>query len=286
MRQTMSNNNNFSPLPFYGDIKHQNHRKTYSQGIIYQLITQQRMILPFQIVRESRHNKQITNVLLMHINGSEVSNITRAMLDNGLCIKSFDEYDIIIYNGTLPIVVNMPIGMYYLRMTDGVETWYSEVFNAVDDVRHLLKLEYWNDGNISYGDGEIDFTHPYRGVFYFSSVLCKPTYEMEEEGEVRDGIMFIEKQVSKKTHIFNILVPEYICDALRVMQLCDNVVVSYDGKKYSARNTLISLTWESVTLASVDIEFEDSTIIKKIPSYRLMSDVKSFSNDFDTNSFM
>lgn len=282
----MSNNNNFSPLPFYGDIKYQNHRKTYSQGAIYQLITPQRMMLPFQIVRKKRANKRITNVLLMHINGSKLADITRVMLDNGLRIKIFDDYDIIIYNGTLPIVVNMPIGMYYLQMTDGVQTWYSEVFNAVDDVTNLLKLEYWNDGNISYGDGEIDFTHPYRGVFYFSSVLCKPTYEIEEEGEERGGVMFIEKQVSKKIHIFNVLVPEYVCDALRVMQLCDNVVVSYDGRKYSAKNTLISPTWESATIASVDIEFEDDTIIKKIPGCKLTSEGKSFSNDFDVNSFM
>ena len=44
-----NNNNNYSVLPFYTDIKEQNHRKPYAFGEVYALFALVNQILPFQI---------------------------------------------------------------------------------------------------------------------------------------------------------------------------------------------------------------------------------------------
>ena len=51
----MIQNDNVTVLPFYSDIKFQNHRKTYAFGNIYPLFTPQYTVLPFQIIRQHRN---------------------------------------------------------------------------------------------------------------------------------------------------------------------------------------------------------------------------------------
>ena len=44
--------------------------------------------------------------------------------------------------------------------------------------------------------------------------IGKPEYNFEEESTKRLGYVYVESQVSKKTYMFNTVVPEYICEAL------------------------------------------------------------------------
>ena len=96
-------NNNISPLPFYDNLALQNHRKDYAFGQVYPLITYKNMLLPFQVVLAS--GTAINWVRLYNFNTGAYTTITTSMKENGLVIKSYTNFKLLKYPGTLPIVV-------------------------------------------------------------------------------------------------------------------------------------------------------------------------------------
>ena len=96
--------------------------------------------------------------------------------------------------------------------------------------------------------------------------LGKPEYQFEEEGEDRDGYFFPEKRISEKTYRCTILASEYLCDVMRLIGLSDYVrVTDKYGRKYDCDTFLITPEWQTQgDLASIEIEFETDTVVKKI----------------------
>jgi hypothetical protein len=79
------------------------------------------------------------------------------------------------------------------------------------------------------------------------------------------GYTFIESQVSKKTYRFVALAPEYLCDALRIVRLCNNKVIEAEGRVYRALTFSIDPAWEEQgDLASIECEFEIDSVISNI----------------------
>lgn len=260
-------NNNLSVLPWYTDINFQNHRKWYSFGDIYPLFTPNRTMLPFQIIRPTRNNK-ITNVTMYRKGGEYVGVITQHLKETGLQIKQFASlgYDVIVYPGILPMQLTTKEGIYYCTMTDGVQTWYSEMFTLVNDVSGYTKIQWYDAENMFFDDGAIVYEGvPFKNTLYLCTTIGKPEYQFVEEGEDRDGYFFPEKQISEKTYKFMFLAPEYLCDAMRIIRMSDYVTVESMGQKYDCDTFLITPKWQTQgNLASVETEFECATVIKKI----------------------
>lgn len=285
----MTQNNNFSVLPWYASIDEQNHRKSYAYGQIYPLIALADMLLPFQIMRETRDGFDPT-VTLRYKNGARVADITRHMLDAGLAVAAAASsgYDIITYPAALPLPINQLDGIYYLELNDGTQTWYSEMFTAVQDVRGFLKVEWWDTDNLVFDAGEVDYRNPaFKNYLYLRTELGKPEYEFEEEGEERDGYFFPEKQLSEKTYKCTVLAPEYLCDVMRFIPMADYVVVTDKyGRRYECDTFLITPEWLTQgDLASVEIEFQTDTVVKKIGRGYVAADRGDFNNDFNNDFF-
>lgn len=281
----MTPNNNFSILPFYTDLSKQNHRKDYAFGEVYPLFTPDRKILPFQIIRDTRINN-ISSVLLKTIEGSTVANITSQLISNGLIIKSYSTYgyDIIIYPGSLLITTETPEGRYYLQITDGVETWFSEIFTIVRSVESYLKITYRDSESLIFEGGRIDFSDNFAFNLYLPTQLGRPDYEFEEQVDKRDGYQFVEKQISEKTYKFNFVAPEYLLDAMRIIRMMDNVEITSKGEVYSVDQFLITPKWQSGGyLAGVEAEFQCNTVIKKIGRGYTPIDIGDFNNDFNND---
>jgi len=135
----MTQNNNLSVLPFYNDLKYQHDQKSYAYGKIYPLYVPVNILLPFQIIRQTRSNS-ITQVKLFNNDGSLFLDITSQIVEVGLQIKRFESlgYDVIVNFGLLPMSISMPEGVFYLSLSDGIETWYSEKFTAVNNLsKHI-----------------------------------------------------------------------------------------------------------------------------------------------------
>ncbi len=259
----MTPNNNLSPLPFYDSVNKQNHRKDYAFGEVFCLATPDRKILPFQIQREHRGNS-ITSALLKNVDGTTFLNVLSEMNATGLVVNFYTDYDIVQYPGILTMAITTPEGQYYLQISDGVETWYSDVFTIIRNLDGYLKIEYYDAESLVLDNGLIDYSNSFKFHIYLCTQVGKPEYPFTEQLEERDGYSFIEKQISEKTYRFTFLAPEYLCDAMRIIRMSDYVTIFTRNNEYSADTFLITPEWQDQgDLASVDAEFQCNTIVKK-----------------------
>lgn len=286
----MIQNNNFSVLPWYTSISEQNHRKSYAYGQIYPLFTPANKFLPFQIMRNTRSNG-IASVRIYHKDGTLFADVTQAAKDTGLQVVRFASmgYDVIVYPGIIPMPITQLDGIYYATISDGVQTWYSEMYTVVQDVSGYLKIEWYDIENAVFDAGTIVYQNPqFRNVLYLCTELGKPEYQFEEDGENRDGYFFPEKQISEKTYHCICLAPEYLCDVMRFIRMSDYVTVTDKyGRSYDCDTFLITPKWQTQgDLASVEIEFETATVVKKIGRGYIQASGKGdynsdFNNDFN-----
>lgn len=285
----MTQNNNFSVLPWYLKLDEQNHRKSYSYGDIYPLFTPLGNLLPFQIQRATRENG-IVSAVIYNRNGRPVMDFTDRLQETGLRIVRFPElgYDIIVYPGNINMYLPVEEGMYYAAISDGTDTFYSEIFTWVSNTDGYLKVEWHDEENLVFDAGQIVYENPsFRNVIYLCAELGKPDYYFDEDGETRDGYYFNEKQISEKTYKFNFLAPEYLCDVMRFIRMSDFVTVTDKyGRRYHCDTFLITPKWETQgNLASVECEFQTDTVVKKIGRALHNTATGDYNNDFN-NDFL
>ena len=276
-------NNNISPLPFYDDIALQNHRKDYAFGQIYQLITYRNMLLPFQVVLSS--GTSIGWVRLYNFNTGKFIDITASMKENGLAIKSFADFKLLKYPGTLPITEIKHEGLYYLSINIyNLGAIYSDLFVVTNRVSDYLLIEYSNSYNFELKNGIVDFSDNFTFKCYLNTQVGKPEYDFEEEATERMGYTFIESQVSKKIYKFTFIAPEYLCDALRIVRLCENKQITSKSQVYDLTTFNMEPEWEDQgDLASVKCEFETDTVIANIGGYTPKPMGGDFNSDFNND---
>ena len=276
-------NNNISPLPFYDDIMLQNHRKDYAFGQVYQLITYRNMLLPFQVVLAS--GSEVNQVILYDFNTSKSIDITASMKENGLAIKAYNDFSLLKYPGTLPIVNIIHEGQYYLVISIlGLGSIYSDIFTVTNRIDDYLLIEYSNSYNFELKNGVVDFSDNFKFKCYVNSQVGKPEYDFEEEATERMGYSFIESQVSKKVYKFTFLAPEYLCDALRIVRLCENKKIISKKQVYDLTAFNMEPEWEDQgDLAAVECGFETDTVIANIGGYTPILLGGDFNKDFNTD---
>ena len=278
-------NNNISPLPFYDDISLQNHRKGYAFGQVYPLIIHKNMLLPFQFCVSS--GTSVSEARLYTKGGVLVADILSNLKENGLVVKSYTDFKLVKYPGTLPVNAIKHEGQYYIRLRlDSDEYVYSDIFTVYNRVDDYLKLEYTNTYSFELKNGIIDFSDNFKFKCYLPAQIGKPEYDFEEEATERMGYTFIESQVSKKIYRFTFLAPEYLCDALRIVRLCSDKRITSKGQVYDLTTFNMKPEWEEQgDLAAVECEFETDTVIANAGGYLpvpLGGDFnKDYNNDFN-----
>ena len=283
----MTPNNNISVLPWYDSINLQNSRKSYAYGNIYPLYTPANFMLPFQIMRPTRANG-VESMKIYHRTGTLYADVTENMGETGLRVVRFEEdgYDVIVYTGILPMALNQSDGVYYAVLSDGVQTWYSEMYTVVQSVDGYMRIQWWDVEDLVFDAGRVVYDNPkFKNTLYLCAELGKPEYEFEEEGEERDGYFFPEKQISEKTYKCTILAPEYLCDVMRLIRMADYVEVRDKyGQLYKCDTFLITPEWQvQGDLASVEIEFQTDTVVKKIGRGYVLRDKGDFNSDFNND---
>lgn len=276
-------NNNTSPLPFYDDIALQNHRKDYAFGNVYQLITYRNMLLPFQVILAS--GAAIGWIRLHDFNTEKYIDITKSMKENGLTIKSYTGFKVLKYPGNLPVAEIKHEGRYYLAiLISGAGIIYSDVFTVTNRVDDYLLLEYSNSYNFELKGGIVDFSDNFKFQCYLNTQVGRPEYDFEEEATERMGYTFIESQVSKKIYKFTFLAPEYLCDALRIVRLCENKQAISKKQVYDMTTFSMEPEWQDQgDLAAVECEFETDTVIANIGGYTPKLIGEDFNNDFSND---
>lgn len=283
----MKIHSNISPLPFYADINEQNHRKSYAYGQVYPLISAGNYILPFQFIYEnsaianasfsSDYNDDFsTDVTQSNIGG--ISAVRLVALDSGLAIDitvpmlgqglNIFQSNSGLYRIKCPGAhILIKPGYYYLELafTGTSNVVYSDVFLSTPDISSCIKIEYYNSRDLVLPVGSADFNNNFKFICFLDTIIGKPEYSYEEEATLRNGYTFIESQVSKKTYRFTALAPEYLCDALRIVRLCNNKAIFSGNKVFKALTFNMDVKWEEQgDLADVECEFETDTVIFNI----------------------
>ena len=239
------------------------------------------MLLPFQVVLAS--GTAINWVRLYNFNTGAYTTITTSMKENGLAIKSYTGFKLLKYPGTLPIIGIMHEGQYYLAMSiSGLGTIYSDVFTVCNKVDDYLLIEYSNSYNFELKNGIVDFSDNFKFKCYLNTQVGKPEYDFEEEATERMGYTFIESQVSKKIYKFTFLAPEYLCDALRIVRLCENKKITSKLQVYDLTTFSMEPEWEDQgDLAAV--ECETDTVIANIGGYEPELLGGDYNNDYNND---
>lgn len=263
----MNQNNNFSVLPFYATLDEQLSRRTYAYGEVYPLFVEKGYMLPFQLLIPTNGNS-ITNVTLVDYNtGTVVQNLTSALT---ITKKEYTGYDVFVHRYGAVTGAAWSVGRFYLVIQTNHDSYYSEVFTAVDDISPYLKIEWWDEQDLVMKNSrivyEITSAVKYHSVVFLDTQLGMPEYDFEEEGETRDGIYFPEKMISEKTYKFAFLAPEYLLDAMRFIRMSDNIkITDRNGVSYDADTFLLTPKWQAPgMLAGVDGEFQTAAVAKKI----------------------
>lgn len=292
----MTPNNNLSILPFYSDLMYQDHRKETAYGEIYKLYSPNSKLLSFQIIRDHVASTPVSSVLLQKVKGDgnpdgALIDITAHVIASGLEVEYFasDGYDIIKYPSTFLFgTYTMGLGQYYVVLSDGINTWYSDIFTITNHPEKLIRLTYKNYSNLGLKRGHIDYSDGFLNTCYLDAKIGKPRYPFEEEAKKRDGYTFIEKQISEKRYVFEFSAPEYLCDALRVVRMHDIIRIFYENEVYEVETIFIEPRWQAQgNIAIVTVEFGTGTIVKKTGGgYALNGGDfnNDFNDDFDNNT--
>lgn len=276
-------NNNLSVLPWYTDIALQNHKKPYAFDAIYPLLSPPNRLLPFQVLREI-YDSPIQSLYVCNLKGKILYSLSRELLETSFKIKKYEDSDSLIYYGDSLFSFKLSEGPCYLVLSDGRNTWFSEVFTVVDDLSKCIKLEWWDNEDLVFDTGRIVYDDRFVNTVYLQSELGKPEYTYEEEGEIRDGYFFPELRTSEKKYKFLFLAPEYLCDAIRVATISDYVRITDNyGRIYNCDTLNFEIEWqEQGDLALVTATFETNTVIKKIgKGYQKVVSERIFDRTFD-----
>ena len=282
-------NNNLSVLPWYDSIERQNARKWWVYNKVYPLFTPAGFMLPFQVMREHRTN-EIVSFRIYKRDNSLVGDFTQVMKETGLKVVNpigAQDIDVIVYSGLLLAFTKFANGQYYAVMSDGVQTWYSEMFTVVNDISGYLKLEWWDVDDFYMDEGVIIYKSPlFRNKLYLCADIAKPEYIFEEDGETRDGYFFPAKQISEKRYHFTFLASEYLLDVMRFVRMADYAQITKNKQVYKLDTFLITPEWEdNGDVASVDAEFDTATVAKKIGRGFVTTTNGDFNNDYN-NDFL
>lgn len=266
----MSDTNNISILPWWSDQAYQQHRKSYAQGQVYPLICKTQRLPPFQVYRTHLAASPITSLVITHIDTGIQYTITAEIVIAGLNIQEFSPagetaYDLIVYPGLIDMTdITLPEGQYDAEMTDGTNTWYSERFYMRSYLDDLIKIEYWHNSPFQVPGHHISYTSPFKNFVYLNSEVNRPRYEEEEVVVERDGYTFPIYMISKKVfRIVGVLLPEYLCDALRLVWMHTNVTVYFNGITYTTDSfRIIFDEFEKPGhLCPISIEFTTNTVV-------------------------
>lgn len=292
-------NNSFSPLPFYDTAESggQDAEKPWAHGETWPLIADLDTLLPFQFVTDTSMTQgMLQNAVIKVEYGKRLEeqiDISDSLRANGMRVREANGYMTLTYPGRK--MVEPKSG---LKLTEGkaritISGWLSpgerykltsETVHLVRDTGKYLQLDYGNSADMQLRRGLIDFSDNFRFRVFLDTMVGRPNYTFTEEATERMGHTFVESQVSKKEYGFTFIAPEYLCDAMRIVAMCDDRLLKSRGRTYDITHFTMNPSWEEQgNLASVKCGFETDTIVSSVGGYVGESYWGHYNNDYNND---
>lgn len=241
----------------------QNHRQEWFYGKAVPVITEFDRLPAFQLSKE-KNGLNVSQLLLISFDESASTDILSNAQFGGIDLLETDDFEIISYPDTVALSISgLEVGLYFLQMSDGSNTWYSEVFQFCKNVYDFIEIEYWHREIFCHNEGEFLFEFPYKNRVYINSDIAKPRYPYEESVKKNNGFNQPLQQISYKQYQFRAILPESQIDALRLIGLHDDVEISYKGRRYVVNEFLMTdPEWgDRGDVADVIFEFRTNTVV-------------------------
>ena len=128
----MINNNLLTVFPIYDSIDKQFHRSVGNDVCTFKLITSMYRLLPFQF-RRAPSVDLITSIKVVCYNEATETEILPDIPAGQMHYVTTSGWDYITYFGSDDLDEVLDAGDFYLKLSDGTDTWYSEVFHVICD---------------------------------------------------------------------------------------------------------------------------------------------------------
>lgn len=191
------------------------------------------------------------------------TDITTYMNSNCL-LRTFSDYDVIIFDGGVALPANMEPGYKSLRLTDAENVFYSDWFLPCSNLDEFIKIEFWRDTDLIFEAGRLVYSEGFIQTIYLEADLAKPKYIYEVEETERNGYFFNEKTISKKRYnIVGLIVPEFMVDVLSRLPNHEYIIIQENEiQNRVTKIEILEAEWQDTgDLALLPIEFETNTVI-------------------------
>ena len=291
------NNNNLSPIPFYGSLEEQDFRKWYAYGVMYPHRVSSRNLVPFfftvdsgdvdidkvsvyqvccneEVFGKGSYNLSFSDAFSVH--EEEEGDVPIGSLIQAQCGHFPDANEHTTFYYCAPnIDLGLEKGTYFMQfdLSTG-QTVYSDVFfvePSADLDKSFVGIKWYDGSDLELSDGGvIPYSHTqgklYGNQIFLDTTIGMPEYSFTEDGEERDGRFFPIKQISEKVYKFKAIVPEYLCDCMRLIRLSDVVTITdQSGHTYNVEHFEMEVQWlDGGHFAEIECSFETDTVVKKI----------------------
>ena len=292
-------NNNLSPIPFYGSLAEQDFRKWYAYGGIYPHRVSSRNLVPFfftvdergvriskvsvfqvccneEVFGKGSYNLSFSDAFSVH--KEEGGDVPIGSLIASECGVIAGDGCSTIYFCAPDINIGLEKGAYFMQFdlstNGGPMMVYSDVFFVeppTDLDKFFIGIKWYDGADLELSDGGIiPYIHTigkrYGNQIFLDATIGMPEYTFTEDGEERDGRFFPIKQISEKVYKFKAVVPEYLCDCMRLIRLSDVVTITDQlGRTYNVEHFEMDVKWlDGGHLAEIDCSFETDTVVKKV----------------------
>ncbi len=253
---------NHSILPLLEDAKFLQKNRFKALDRPFPIIAPTNQLPPIQKMLPS--GTTITSVQMIDSMGNSEEILSLLQLA-GLKTVSFTGYDMLIYPSKVLIPFSgLKTGKFEFIFSDGTNQWHSEMVIMCENTDDFIKVEYSHSDNISIRDGQLVYQDEYFwNVIYFPVLNGKPNYPESEKVDERLDVEFTIQQISQKQIRFSLMLPEFLTDAIRTINMHDFKYLTVDGIRYKIIEFDPQPNWdEKGDLADTTIEvFLDDIIV-------------------------
>lgn len=247
-------------LQIYLSADEQHRLKPYAYGKRAPIVINRNQVPPFQFVIPTDYANINSIKIISRETGVESERFSNMP---GITTMAFPGYKIVKYPASALIGGGMfAEGIYYLRISNGAQTWESEEFGMKAYTGNMWRLEYCHSENFDLpGIGHIDYTQGYVNYFLITTEIGKPIYGYQETVKNRDGRNFFTQQIRYKASLFELILPEEVIDAMSYIPLHDTIRLIKGEKVYEVDELSINVEWQDQgDLAAVTFEFRVDSV--------------------------
>lgn len=227
-------------LPFFDAISEQNRNIIDWKGNIYDIpivcLRSDKTLIPF-VIRRPHHTGVIDDCTFGVYKSTGVGLVADyTYTASTYCsITTGTYYDYITYDASTPFSDYLDAGSYYIKFTDGVYEWYSEIFNIdiLDD--EYIKLTFSSDTQLN------NILAGFEQFAYFKTSVFFKEFPREDTGDKKDMLLVKEKQVMQRAEVLRILCHTHMMEALMLLGMMDDVNITYvNGDDVDAQEVQVS----------------------------------------------